>query len=896
MKLARRVAFATLLLLGISLVGELLAMSVYFLDQDAESFWMQPGGAEARGYSPDSEWLDDLEAASVEGRTTSLTQTEEGVTARFRFSTPTGTRFADRLARGFREREVDELVRLVFGTIEVDGKEPEGPARPTRRVDSSRVHVEIERTLAAFPQVHLFLSSPEQGPFENPADRVELREPLPITSRVGAPAATVSEDGLTVVHLSEGDPWLRIQLGAKSVADAPGDGPRARPEQKTRTALAAIDEASQWPVVARLLAGIALALPLLLAIRPVGSVRLAATADASRMVRPAGAILAFHAVVFASTSAAWDLRRWSWLRERVDAGMSLLGEGLGSPLNDYYFGEGASGAAVVVVGVLGPAIVRALLRGGHPRRRWTVWVGGFASLALLALAAAGSLAVVLEEHEPEAWLEGRAPFGAYLLPALTLALVAIGWMSVGVYRLLASSGAPFWLAPVVGVAIAGYYLLDELVSFDSRKVLFYLAYTLLSANILLAVWEAAETAFAAGASSWSASGGRARAVAAALAVPIPVLVDWEVFYIHLPVGLAFGLEQFLPFAFAAGIMWILYRTGDSSLEIQPGVRALAILGTAAILFSPSNRWLHVPVSFLLGLATLGWVVGGSDRWPRLRKLQADVLQNRRKLLGRILSLRAAERASKARRDALQEEFQKGTIDAAKYEARLDSHWNDLATLQKKWQIAKEAPREVALTFGPLETAWQNALHGARYSALLATPWILLDLFDFLSKPFPSSAYPLFPLAASLLAIVAPWILLGSLFGYFYPYLRGLNGPQKGLWLFAATVIPILVQKLLTDPGADEWRAVLFWCLQIFVHLLLLGAIAFDLAVMRQSGHRDWTLLWELHGIASIGAWASTIAVAAATAVSVALQSEISKIAGVAVRFVLPDVPELPAPR
>lgn len=62
------------------------------------------------------------------------------------------------------------------------------------------------------------------------------------------------------------------------------------------------------------------------------------------------------------------------------------------------------------------------------------------------------------------------------------------------------------------------------------------------------------------------------------------------------------------------------------------------------------------------------------------------------------------------------------------------------------------------------------------------------------------------------------------------------------------------------------------------------------------GERDWRLLFELHGMPTLGISLSSLAVAIGTALTALLSDQIPNLMGAALRFVLPETPELPLPK
>jgi hypothetical protein len=257
-------------------------------------------------------------------------------------------------------------------------------------------------------------------------------------------------------------------------------------------------------------------------------------------------------------------------------------------------------------------------------------------------------------------------------------------------------------------------------------------------------------------------------------------------------------------------------------------------------------------------------------------------------------LNTAENAFKQFRKNLTKKLNEGEETFSSFEEKLDARQQELDEYHCKTRVNGYSAKEVALTFGPYSSAWQNGLHGAKWALLFATPWISLFLRNFFNTTVSNSAYPLWQFATELLKVGITWATFGFVLGYFYPYLRGANGLQKGFGLFVVTVIPWLPLMTLNNATPEQWQASLFWMLQIFIHCMLLGLLAFDYAVLRQ-GRYNWQMLFEVHGITSVSVSVTSILIAMGTTVTALLTSQATNLVTIALSFILPEVPQIPIP-
>jgi hypothetical protein len=167
-------------------------------------------------------------------------------------------------------------------------------------------------------------------------------------------------------------------------------------------------------------------------------------------------------------------------------------------------------------------------------------------------------------------------------------------------------------------------------------------------------------------------------------------------------------------------------------------------------------------------------------------------------------------------------------------------------------------------------------------------------YNFMVSGLSETPYPLWSIFYNLLSQVITWVGMGFLFGYFFPFLRGNNGLHKGLGLWAVIVLPAVPLAIINYSTSASWQGFLFWALQVFIHCMLLGLIAFDFMTMRQ-GYRDWKMLFELHGIQSVGVSISSILLATGATVTALFQSQIQGIIQAALTYIIPTLPVIKPP-
>ena len=355
--------------------------------------------------------------------------------------------------------------------------------------------------------------------------------------------------------------------------------------------------------------------------------------------------------------------------------------------------------------------------------------------------------------------------------------------------------------------------------------------------------------------------------------------------------LASLLDDLIGFVFLAGLVWYFHEEGQKRPSLNAITLSVGVIAAVTLLYRPNANWLYIPITFILGYRFVSYVFRPAEHWDKLKLLYKRVFKERIEFLEEIVSLNMAERAYRELYKTLSSKMGKGESDYASFKKEIDARRKELDDYNQQANVRGEPIKNVALTFGPKQTAWANGGHGAFWAAIFAVPWIGIWLFNFMAAEATTAPYPLWSFFSDSLNLLLSWIGIGFMFGYFYPYLRGRNGMQKGLWLWAMAVLPSLPLALINNSTLLQWQGLLLWALQMFIHCMLLGLVAFDYMTLRQ-GYRDWQMLFELHGIPSVGISISSILLAAGTAITALFQAQTQEIIKMALTFILPNADKI----
>jgi hypothetical protein len=355
-------------------------------------------------------------------------------------------------------------------------------------------------------------------------------------------------------------------------------------------------------------------------------------------------------------------------------------------------------------------------------------------------------------------------------------------------------------------------------------------------------------------------------------------------------SLAFRLDEFVIYVWLTGIVILLAQDGNEGLPLSQFTREVGILAVSTLLFGVTAYWNYIPVTFLVGLYLLRRLIRPVAYWYTLKPLLHPVLTERLDLLEQILNLNAAESAYREVRSKATAKLSSGDLTIDQYEQQLNQLKLQLDGLREEATIAGRPAKEVALTFGPFQTAWANAMHGLKWSLLFVTPWFVLSLRDYLGVAFfQGQEYPFLRMAADLLIFVSKWGVFGFCLGYFYPFLWGENGLKKGFGLFLVTIGATLPLWTIFNATAIDWQASLFYALQVFIQCMMLGLFAFDYYTLRQ-GRYDWKILFQIHGLTPVSVSISTILAAVGVTITTLLTSQATNLVTLALKYVLPVLP------
>jgi len=809
------------------------------------------------------------------------------------------------------QENLGSFVEFVFGEVEVEGRPLSGndfsPHNWTIDSETQTVTIDIAASVDISDHPWVYITRWEHMAAElNPEIDVFVLELDGYRTRRFSPLPNEANDNRFVIQGDSSDVMNYISFSLEPgpiVIDAESTGKSQITRQEF---LWKVNSILENPLVTSSLFSIIEALPLLIFIWIIMEREHIYPQFAVTLASIIGGLLVFHFVLYFNVGNNLLVYRSTLIRSLSDELFSALAP-FYRPRIRPILGNGVGWVGMVMLGVIIPAFLIQRAKPHHSTRSHTVRAVILRGIGALTLLLGGVSAILIVSIYTSAIPFGdRFPLWQLALPIACL----ISWAAYGilylVYRLMTFSRPrpgvillAVWLLILVA-AIPGFTMQDQYESWE--PYMWWVITVALGTALIYAIgyttWQLwKEIKPGSYLKRWQK--GLIYIIMIALAIPMGHLIDTtrSIAYSSDVVGLAYRLDDLIELVWLIGGVWLLYNEGRSGAKLDEFIRLLGILVASRLLFSPTTWWLYIPIPFLLGYFLLSHFVRPTDYWEEyLQPFYSRVVEKRPELLDQIINFNTAEDAYQTFRKKKAEKLSEGEITFDEYDTKIKERRQRLDALHQAAEIEGQSVKKLALTFGPHTSAWDNGWHGAKWALLFAIPWIVLFLLDFFAESVPRQTYPLFGFFESLVFVIARWGVIGFVFGYFYPYLRGNNGLQKGLGLFLIIVLPMLPIAALNNSSIEGWQGTLFWVLQVFIQCLLLGLMAFDFMILKD-GYHDWKMLFEVHGMTSVGASVSTLVAAIVTALVTLWSSQAANLINVALKFVTAPIPPdmLPKP-
>jgi hypothetical protein len=397
--------------------------------------------------------------------------------------------------------------------------------------------------------------------------------------------------------------------------------------------------------------------------------------------------------------------------------------------------------------------------------------------------------------------------------------------------------------------------------------------------------------------TWWRTAGRAKRVLAVLGFVLGILLllrqqsgSGSGASLWTPALLVWSAGDALILVSAWMLLRILRRSADeltSSTELPSAVRDVGA-GLALIAAMPASRdWLVIGIALTLGY--FAWQRGALVK-PRPQTRGVRALSD---TISEVIAFRSLARSAPAFRKEVLARVAKGELSPADYEEKVRQF--DAAVNSRREALGGIETVSRTLADEAPSTAWARATAGMRAAALLGAPWIALAVGNVMRQDAPLTGADWVALLGAVVRGATQWVLHGALIGYFFPFLRGRNGLEKGFTVFAALIVPTVVItafSVMGNPGAGV--RLLALALQLFVHCVLLGLVIGDYAAVRRAG-LGWRHLLEFHGLGAVAGWGSSLLVAIGAAVTTLVATGTTSLLTMSVRALFPELQVPPSP-
>lgn len=318
-------------------------------------------------------------------------------------------------------------------------------------------------------------------------------------------------------------------------------------------------------------------------------------------------------------------------------------------------------------------------------------------------------------------------------------------------------------------------------------------------------------------------------------------------------------------------------------------RDLALLIATVAFLSPTSRALLLPIKVMVGLPLFIWLV--SFKTARLHGRVSALTGHGALLGGSLLALVRRERRLKD----LQVEAiaHLGTDEESKYTSHARSLEAQVTSRKRAHGLKPAQNAAFLLSIGPDEDRLRRGLNTALLSLLIAVPWILLYVANYLGQSLQDHEFPLLGVLEVLVTTTVTWGMYGFFFGYYFAFIRGSSGLSKSINYALALVLPTLAltaTDVLLEGSA--WSAGIFFALQLFTQSMLLGLIGMDLRILKRAG-LGWAELVEIHRLRGVAAWATSIVAAVGVAIATAVSSGVVEVLSNALKLVVDPGGDVP---
>jgi hypothetical protein len=167
-----------------------------------------------------------------------------------------------------------------------------------------------------------------------------------------------------------------------------------------------------------------------------------------------------------------------------------------------------------------------------------------------------------------------------------------------------------------------------------------------------------------------------------------------------------------------------------------------------------------------------------------------------------------------------------------------------------------------------EDSWKDSLRGTLAGLVIGMPWTVLFAVRYDHSGAGNNTYDALYFLSDELTVLGGWALLGYLFGYGFPLIRGTNGISKGFTLMPTLLVPPIPLLFLWGTHGDVVSYGLY-SLESLTFFLILGVVIGNVGLLYRAGLDIWDAS-DLYRIRGLVTWGTTSVAAIATACATAI--------------------------
>ncbi|MBI5842076.1 MAG: hypothetical protein HZB19_18475 [Chloroflexi bacterium] len=319
------------------------------------------------------------------------------------------------------------------------------------------------------------------------------------------------------------------------------------------------------------------------------------------------------------------------------------------------------------------------------------------------------------------------------------------------------------------------------------------------------------------------------------------------------------IRPLLPLALLLGITMTLRRKHDRSLggkmsSLERGY-ARVILVAFAVGLSPA--WGFIPLSIVIGLIMFEWLVP-MILLPPDNTAHEFVNKHHSEGVKQTLLLNRQTRLWRATESNMQKQVREGKMEDENYRTQREKLEKSARELERpkylKTQNSAITLRDLGFNFGAGPNHRDNLKHALAWGVLLAAPMLLIHGWPLAAAGIEQALpFPFLNTAIRLAAFAAQYLASAVFLGYFFPYVRGRNGLEKGGWLALTIVLAFLPYHLLYASSISDWTAILIWAGSVLAYNLLIGLLAFDIRTLTRF-NLGWSRLPDLYDFGTLAVY------------------------------------------